>query len=50
MVNRRENHVDQVQTYLAHCWVIGFVGVELVLDQLSQQSIVLVFPDKGGVT
>lgn len=36
-----------VQTYLPHGWVISFVGVELVLDELSQQSIVLVFPDKG---
>ena len=29
---------------LPHCWIVGFIGIQLVLDQLSQQGIVLVLP------
>lgn len=50
LFTQNEGLAVQGQAYLPHCGVISFVSVQLVLDQLSQQGIVLVFPDQRRKT
>lgn len=34
-------------THLPHCWIIGLVSVQLVLDKLGQHSVIFVIPAKA---